>query len=179
MNNLSDLINFILTSSHSSMVDIPLDFMGDEQTTKTTINKLARLELIEIKHLYLRIQVTANIPHLEHLRDNYKYDLTLYENRNKVSINSLNVDGDIIGSQLGQGLGGNMLSKSNSTILDPARHRLQPNDDAKTIVKKETIWNKIYKWTDHKLISIIIFSILTFLMTLLLNYLNIIPCLNK
>jgi len=60
--------------------------------------------------------------------------------------------------------GGNQWSNNNSTIREPAIVKEQPIETSdKSLKSKISIWNKIYKWTDHKLISIIIFSILGFL----------------
>ena len=38
---------------------------------------------------------------------------------------------------------------------------------------KDTIWKKIYKWTDHKLISMIIYAILGFIIALILKHFNL------
>jgi hypothetical protein len=148
MNNLSDLINFILTSPHSSMVNIPYDFMGNEQTTLTIINKLVRLGLVTDNNANYKIQVKANIVELEHLRDEFNYDLTLYENRNKNTINTLNVGGDVNGSQLVQGLRlGNFDSSQSSNARVKVDVSVNPKEEPKTIHKKLSIFQRFYKRT--------------------------------
>ena len=127
--------------------------MGDQQTTKTTVNKLARLELLEIIDSYIRIEVKANIPQLEHLRDNYSYDLTLYENRNNIKNISIHVGHDMIGSQL-------LLGSSFGAFEFQQIDKTYPNNEA-NIIKKETCISKIKNLTDHQVIGGIILLIIT------------------
>ena len=60
--------------------------------------------------------------------------------------------------------GGNQWSNNISINREPAIATEQPIETSNMNLKSNnSIWSKIYKWTDHKLISIIIFSILGFL----------------
>ena len=73
---------------------------------------------------------------------------------------------------INQGLGSeNHLSSNNSMILDPASAKAQPIDTF-NINSKLSIWQKIYKFTDHKLISMIVFAILGFLISRLFSWLG-------
>jgi len=73
---------------------------------------------------------------------------------------------------MNQGFGSeNHLSSNNSTILDPANAKAQPIDTF-NINSKLSIWKKIYKWTDHKLISMIVFAIIGFLISRLFTWLG-------
>jgi len=73
---------------------------------------------------------------------------------------------------INQSLGSeNQLSSNNSTILDPVSAKAQPIDTF-NINSKLSIWQKIYKWTDHKLISMIVFAIIGFLISRLFTWLG-------
>jgi hypothetical protein len=73
---------------------------------------------------------------------------------------------------INQGLGSeNHLSSNNSMILDPASAKAQPIDTF-NINSKLSIWQKIYKFTDHKLISMIVFAVLGFLISRLISWLG-------
>lgn len=66
----------------------------------------------------------------------------------------------------------NLESSHSLTNLEPTINAPQPKkDDQKT--HKSNIFNKIYKWTDHKLISGIILLILGFFLSRILSHFNI------
>lgn len=70
---------------------------------------------------------------------------------------------------------GNLESSHNSTNLEPTMYAPQPKKaDQKT--DESNIFNKIYKWTDHKLISGIILLILGFFISRFFIWLGILPC---
>lgn len=54
----------------------------------------------------------------------------------------------------------NFESRNNSINLEKDKHKAQPIEEAKTTSENESIRDKIYKWTDHKLISMIIYGLL-------------------
>jgi hypothetical protein len=69
---------------------------------------------------------------------------------------------------------GNSRFNNNSTILETNIASEHPHQDAITTNKKEeSIFNKIYRWTDHKTISIIIGAILGFLGSKILKYFDL------
>lgn len=83
----------------------------------------------------------------------------------------------MIGSPFVQGdFLGNFESNHNSKDLVNVEEIVKPIEEPNTTQKKLSIFQKIYKWTDHKLISNIIIGILGFLASLLANYLGWIPC---
>jgi hypothetical protein len=98
------------------------------------------------------------------------------EARQKASqpANNITINAPVTGSQIGQSSEfGNLDLSHNSITREPTIIAAQPNQDAKNIFKnKESIWSKIYKWTDHKTISIIIAAILGFLATKLMAWLG-------
>ncbi|MGR3812409.1 hypothetical protein [Jiulongibacter sp. NS-SX5] len=98
------------------------------------------------------------------------------ENKNKDIIKSLTINGDISDSQVGlSSRFGNLESSHNSTILEPTINAAQPKkEDQKT--QESSILNKIYKWTDHKLISGIILLILGFFISRFFIWLGLLPC---
>lgn len=69
---------------------------------------------------------------------------------------------------------GNNLDSAISITLNPndqaAVAQKQDQNVSQEMFKLSNIFNKIYKWTDHKLISIIIFATLTFLVKLAWEY---------
>lgn len=116
------------------------------------IEYLASLGIIEDKH---RIKKETEKPN--HSINNYG---------NMVMGDS--PQGIIQGSDLG-----NSRFNNNSTILEKNIEAEHPSHEAQNILKnKESIWSKIYKWTDHKTISIIIGAILGFLATKLIAWLG-------
>ena len=139
MNNLNDLINFILNAQQANMVNIPDEFMGDEQTTKTTINKLSRLGLVTDNNANYKIQVKANIVELELLRDTFNYNLEKYEKRNNISHNELHIIGDVIGSQLSQGSSLGDLNNQSPTEKNIAQQAHPKQNE----VKKHGFWDKV------------------------------------
>jgi hypothetical protein len=82
------------------------------------------------------------------------------------SKNNINITGNVMGSQIGQGFfePGNFESSHNSITLEPIIAKEQPIDTS-NIKKNLSIWDKIYKWTDHKLFSMIVYSLLSAIMT--------------
>lgn len=64
------------------------------------------------------------------------------------------------------------LSNSSSMAVEPDNSNVQPFDTF-TSNSKSSIWTKIYKWTDHKLISMIVFAILGFIISQLLSWLGL------
>ena len=70
---------------------------------------------------------------------------------------------------------GDLESSHNSTILEPTINAAQPKkEDQKT--QESSILNKIYKWTDHKLISGIILLILGFFISRFFIWLGLLSC---
>jgi hypothetical protein len=69
---------------------------------------------------------------------------------------------------------GNLESSHNSTKREPNIAAQQPKNEAKNTSEahKQTIWNKIYKWTDHKTISVIIITIFIFFADKIWKWLN-------
>jgi hypothetical protein len=79
-----------------------------------------------------------------------------------------NPQGIIQGSDLG-----NSRFNNNSTSREPTDIKPEPIQDAITILRnKESIWSKIYKWTDHKTVSGILLIILGFLFSRLITWLG-------
>lgn len=71
-----------------------------------------------------------------------------------------------------QGIGTeNHLSRTNSTIIEPANANAS-QDDTISINSKLNIWKKLYNWTDHKLISMIVFAMIGFLISRLFTWLG-------
>ena len=94
------------------------------------------------------------------------------ESNDKFKSSIINVNAPITSSQLGHGSSFGDV-ESNSTLNEiPAPATL--NDDIN--IKKLTIWNKIYKWTDHKLVSMIVFGILGFIVSYIFQRIGLLPC---
>jgi hypothetical protein len=87
------------------------------------------------------------------------------EKTNKPS-SQIIIHGHVTGSQIGHESDfGNLESSHNSISREPIIITPEPSQDAKNIFKnKESIWSKIYKWTDHKLISMLIYGLIGFLL---------------
>jgi hypothetical protein len=107
------------------------------------------------------------------IEDKHKITKKETQNHNIVNHGNLvfgdNPQGVIQGSDLG-----NSRFNNNSTNLETNIASEQPTQEAMTINKKEEfIWNKIYRWTDHKTISIIIGAILGFLGSKILKYFDL------
>jgi hypothetical protein len=100
----------------------------------------------------------------------------LRADRNKPLIDkSININGNMIGSQAGHGsVFGNFESKNSFNEI--ATQEDNANTKNNKISEQETIGQKIYKWTDHKLISILIGGILGFIATKILYWLGWLNC---
>jgi hypothetical protein len=82
-----------------------------------------------------------------------------FKNRHKPQT-QININAPVLGSQIGQDSDfGNLEFNHNSINLEPNKQQVHPSDDAATTSQKESIFKKIYKWTDHKLISMLIYGL--------------------
>lgn len=105
--------------------------------------------------------------------DKHEQQLKLDQEKSNKPTSQIVINGPVTGSQIGHESDfGNLESSHNSIALETPIHKAQPKDDAITISKKETIWNKIYKWTDHKLISMLIYGLIGFLLSRLITWLG-------
>ena len=139
MNNLNKLTDFILNEQHSNKIKIPENLLGDEQTTKSAVNVLVRLGLVnEIDNGY-EITVKANKPELEHFKNKFNCDIESYEKRNNTSHNTLNIGGDVIGSQLSQGSSLGDLNNQSPTEKNIAQQAHPKQNE----VKKHGFWDKV------------------------------------
>ncbi len=105
--------------------------------------------------------------------DAVAYMEKLKKDKNKPTISKdINIHAPITNSQIGHNSDfGNLESSHNSIILDTSKNVAVPKNEPK---KTElSIWEKIYKWTDHKTISIIIGAILGVLATWICKKLGI------
>jgi hypothetical protein len=100
----------------------------------------------------------------------------LRADRNRTLIDqSIKITGDMTNSQLGHGsVFGNLESKK--SLIEIAAQEANANTKNNKTSEQETIWQKIYKWTDHKLISILIGGILGFIATKILYWLGWLNC---
>ena len=81
------------------------------------------------------------------------------------SKNNINITGNVVGSQIGHESDfGNFESSHNSINLETPIAKQQPIETS-NINKNLSIWDKIYKWTDHKLFSMIAYGLLYALAT--------------
>ena len=88
---------------------------------------------------------------------------------------SINIHGDMIGSQAGHESDFGKLESKNS-LNDIAAQETKQNTENNKKSENETIGQKIYRWTDHKLISILIGGILGFIATKILYWLGWLIC---
>lgn len=98
-------------------------------------------------------------------------DFIKSDNRSK---NNINITGNVMGSQIGQGFfkSGNFDSSHNSINLEPTIAKQQPIETS-NIKTTLSIWDKIYKWTDHKLFSMIAYGLLYALATAFAGWLGL------
>ena len=83
---------------------------------------------------------------------------------------NMTINGSVMGSQIGQSSDFGYLESSHSSInLEPAIAKQQPIDTS-NINNNLSIWDKIYKWTDHKLFSMIAYGLLYALATALAGW---------
>jgi hypothetical protein len=88
------------------------------------------------------------------------------------SKNSINITGNVVGSQIGHESDfGYLESSHNSINLEPAIAKQQPIETS-NIKTNLSIWDKIYKWTDHKLFSMIAYGLLYALATAFAGWLG-------
>jgi hypothetical protein len=94
------------------------------------------------------------------------------QERKRQAANPITIGGSVIGSQIGQGSSfGNLESSHSSINLAPTEVQTKAAVQ-ETKISKLNIGQRIYKWTDHKTISVIIGGILAFLMGYLLRWLG-------
>jgi hypothetical protein len=141
------------------------------------VNKLDRLKLankldteLGNKNYYMSIRPEGTFA-LEKFNSIKEYEKYM-DDKKKPSIDqSINVVGGINGSQVGHGaFFGNLESSNNSIPLETKRHNAQPNEDARTTPKKDTIWNIFYKLTDNKLFSLLMYGLIFLLANFIWNY---------
>lgn len=96
--------------------------------------------------------------------------------RQQPTTQHLTINAPVTGSQLGLSSDFGDLDFKNASITpDPTINAPQPKKDDQKI-QELSIWNKIYKWTDHKLISGIILLILGFYISRIFIWLGWLPC---
>jgi hypothetical protein len=164
---MNEFLNFLYNHDHPNSIKIPFDKdFGNEIEAKELVYKLKSSKIITSDDLRnADIVVVIDKSELYKLIREFNYNLDDYDMSKKpITNNSMTFNGDVIDSIANQGYNlGNLESSHNSIILDRNKNVAVPKNEAQ---KAElNIWQKIYKWTDHKTISIIIGAILGALAT--------------
>lgn len=155
----------------------------NDQICLSIVNKLSMLKLATKldheggnKNYYMRIR-NEGIYALENFNslDEYEKYFTEKNTPKPTALSTLNITGNVVNSQVGQGSDfGNLESSHNSIALEPAIANAQPIETSKMNSNSplKNIIDKIYKWTDHKLISGIILLIIGFFLSRIIAWLG-------
>lgn len=179
---MKDFLDFLYNYDYPNFIKIPFDKdFGSELQVKELIHRLQSSKIITKTDLrYTDIVVVIDKPELYKLIREFNYNLDDYDMLKKPIINnSMIFNGDVVDSIVNQGSDlGNLESRNNSIALEPAIHKAQPNDEASIIPKKLSIYEKIsshglYKLTDHKLISTLLYAIIGAIALFVANYYGI------
>ena len=170
---MKNLLNYLYNSKHKNSTDIKFDDQfGNEKEVEYLVSKLVEHGIVSINYKnYTEIQVKVEQV-INIIAKDFDYNLDKFiQSQQKPYSNNMTFNAPVNGSQLNQGsLLGNFDLSHNSISSEKNKHIAQPNDEAITTSKNDSIWTKFYNITNHKLFGKLIYGAIVFMLLCIWTY---------